>query len=278
MVVRVAVGQTNPQINNRDLNLQRLASLTREAAMSSARLIVFPECALTGYCYTSKEEALAQAEVIPGPSSETLIDVAQETGTFIVFGLIERTSNSLFNSAALIGPEGIVGVYRKTHLPLEGVDRFVAPGPGPFEVHETPIGRIGVLICYDMRFPEPARILALQGAEIIVHPTNLPPEGSPQPDFIYHARAAENRVWIVSADRVGTERGVRFIGRSAIVDPTGKSVANGDEHSEELILADIEPAMARLKDLVIVPDQYELHTFADRRPDLYSSLAAGLRN
>lgn len=273
-VVAVAAAQTCPKINERERNLGEMSFWAQEAVNKHARLVVFPECSLTGYNYVSRDEALEQAEPLPGPASAHLVDVAVELDIYIVFGLIERSGDRLYNSAALIGPEGIVGVYRKTHLPWEAVDRFVDKGDGPFSVFDTSIGRIGILICYDMRFPEPARILALQGADIIVHPTNLPPEGSPQPDYIYQTRAAENRVWIVSADRVGNERGVRFIGRSAIVDPTGKKVAEGSEDAEELVMAEIDPLYARTKDLIIVPEVYELHPFADRRPDLYGPLAS----
>lgn len=246
--------------------------LARDAAAKGANLIVFPECALTGYCFESREEVRGVAEPIPGPASDTISEVAKETGAYIIFGLVESIDDRLYNAAAVVGPEGLVGIYRKTHLPWEALDRFVDPGDLPFPVFETAVGRIGILICYDMRFPEPARILALNGADMIVHPTNLPFGGEMQPDLIYQARAAENRIWIISADRVGIERGVRFIGRSAIVDPSGERLAEGSREGEELILVDIDPTLARQKDLILAPKTYELHTFTDRRPDLYGAL------
>jgi predicted amidohydrolase len=189
---------------------------------------------------------------------------------------VEREAGVLYNSAALIGPGGLVGKYRKTHIPFQAVDRFVAPGDIPLSVFDTPLGRIGLLICYDLRFPEPARVLALAGVQIIANLTNLPPPGWPQPEFIFQARAAENRVWVVCADRVGEERGVRFIGRSAIVSPQGEKLAEADGVSEELLLADIVPAEADEKDLIIDPGVYEMHLLGDRRPDLYGALT-GLR-
>jgi predicted amidohydrolase len=234
---------------------------------------VFPECSLSGYCYTSLAEALMDAEPVPGPACERLARITAETGAYVVFGLIEREADRIFNTAALVGPEGFVGSYRKTHLPHHVVDNLVAPGDRWFPVFETAVGRIGILICYDLRLPEPARIMALAGADILVHPTNLPPAGHPQPDHMYRTRAAENSVWVVSADRVGTERGVRFIGRSAIVSPSGETVAEANDHAEELLVAEIEPALAREKDRVMTPRIYELHLFRDRRPELYGALA-----
>jgi predicted amidohydrolase len=164
--------------------------------------------------------------------------------------------------------------YRKTHIPFQAVDRFVTPGDIPLHVVETPIGRVGMLICYDLRFPEPARVLALSGVQIIANLTNLPPPGWVQPEFIFRARAAENRVWLVCADRVGTERGVEFIGRSAIVGPSGVTLAEAGESAEEMLVQRIVPSEADEKDLVFDPGVYEMHLLSDRRADLYGALTA----
>lgn len=274
--VTVAVAQTDPIIRDRAANLSVIEGMTRQAAAGGAQLILFPECALTGYGYATADEALEDAESIPGPATKQLAQLAAEVDIHIVFGMIERDGDRIYNSAAILGPDGLVGVYRKTHLPFEVLDRFAAPGDLGLPVFDTPLGRIGVLICYDLRFPEPARILALRGADIILHPTNLPYGGAPQPEFMYQTRAAENRVWVLSADRVGTERGITFIGRSAIVDPTGKRLREGSGESQELLMAEIEPASARNKDLIFEPGVYELHPFKDRRPDLYEELGKTL--
>ena len=276
----VAVAQIDPKMGDRDANLATIERLTREAAARNARLILFPECSLTGYGYVSLEEALADAESIPGPTIERVSGLARELGIHIVFGMVEREGDRVFNAAPFVGPEGLIGVYRKTHLPFEVLDRFATPGDVGLPIFDTDLGRVGILICYDKRFPEPARVLALKGADIILHPTNLPPGGAPQPEFMYQSRAAENRVWILSADRIGIERGVRFIGRSMIVDPTGSRLAEGSTDREELLVAEILPAAARQKDLVFDPGVYELHPFRDRRPELYGqvtqqSVAAG---
>lgn len=271
-LVTVAVGQTNPQMRDRAHNIAQIERMTCEATGKGARLIVFPECALTGYCYASREEAMEDAEPVPGPATEHFARIAAATNAYVVFGLVEKDGDQIYNAAAIVGPDGFVGKYRKTHLPFEVLDRYVRPGDLSFPIFETAIGRIGILICYDMRFPEPARILALSGADIILHPTNLPFGGAPQADYLYQARAAENRVWILSADRVGVERGVEFIGRSAIVHPNGTRLAEGGTENEELLIAEIEPALAREKDLIFTPGIYELHTFSDRRPELYGAL------
>src|SRR5262249_24628069 len=149
---------------------------------------------------------------------------------YAVVGLLERGADALYNSAALIGPEGVIACYRKAHLPGLGLDRLVAHGNTPFAVHDTPIGRIGLAICYDIRFPEPTRLLALQGAELVAFPSNWPSverlaPPSAIPDVLTRARAIENRVFLAVADRAGEERGSRFLGRSQLVDVFGKVVA-----------------------------------------------------
>jgi predicted amidohydrolase len=270
--VTVAAVQTDPRLGDVAGNLDRIASWIRRAANEGAELVVFPECAVNGYRYDSREEALRDAQTVPGPATDVLEGVAAETGVHIAVGIVERDGDRLYNCAALIGPDGFVTKYRKTHIPFQAVDRFVTPGDIPLHVVETPIGRVGMLICYDLRFPEPARVLALSGVQIIANLTNLPPPGWVQPEFIFRARAAENRVWLVCADRVGTERGVEFIGRSAIVGPSGVTLAEASESAEEVLR--IVPSEADEKDLVFDPGVYEMHLLSDRRADLYGALTA----
>jgi predicted amidohydrolase len=272
--VTVAAVQTDPRLGDVAGNLDRIASWIRRAANEGAELVVFPECAVNGYRYDSREEALRDAQTVPGPATDVLEGVAAETGVHIAVGIVERDGDRLYNCAALIGPDGFVTKYRKTHIPFQAVDRFVTPGDIPLHVVETPIGRVGMLICYDLRFPEPARVLALSGVQIIANLTNLPPPGWVQPEFIFRARAAENRVWLVCADRVGTERGVEFIGRSAIVGPSGVTLAEASESAEEVLVQRIVPSEADEKDLVFDPGVYEMHLLSDRRADLYGALTA----
>jgi predicted amidohydrolase len=272
--VTVAAVQTDPRLGDVAGNLDRIASWIRRAANEGAELVVFPECAVNGYRYDSHQEALGDAQSVPGPATDLLERVAAETGVHVAVGIVERDGDRLYNCAALIGPDGLVTKYRKTHIPFQAVDRFVTPGDIPLHVMETPIGRVGMLICYDLRFPEPARVLALSGVQIIANLTNLPPPGWVQPEFIFRARAAENRVWLVCADRVGTERGVQFIGRSAIVGPTGVTLAEASGSAEEMLVQRIVPSEADTKDLVFDPGVYEMHLLSDRRADLYGALTA----
>ncbi|MGH2451029.1 MAG: carbon-nitrogen hydrolase family protein, partial [Candidatus Limnocylindria bacterium] len=253
------VAQTAPRLGEPARNLDACLARLEEAAAAGCRLIVLPECATSGYMVASEEDAARAAEPIPGPSVEALERACASRGVHCVVGLLERDGDRLRNTAVLVGPEGLVGLYRKTHLPYLGVDRFVVPGEEPPNVFETPLGRIGIQICYDLRFPELTRALALRGAEIVVHPTNWPAAVRPLADFLTRARAAENRVFLLTANRVGREGGTEFFGRSQVVDLLGSRLAEAGEEREELVVAEIDPAKAREKDSVIVPGEYELH-------------------
>ena len=274
--VRVAVAQTAPELGANARNLDQVVARLEEATTQGARLVVFPECALSGYLLDNLDELERMAEPVPGPAIGRLAEVCAGREVYTVVGLLEKGAGAIYNSAALVGPEGLIALYRKTHLPGLGLDRFVAHGDIPFAVHETPVGRIGMAICYDIRFPEPTRLLALQGAEIVVFPSNWPSvQGvappSAIPDILTRARAIENRVFLAVADRAGEERGGRFLGRSQLVDVFGTVVAEAG--SEEVLLyADFDLALARQKDTVYTPGSFETHWFADRRPDLYGPL------
>jgi predicted amidohydrolase len=270
--MRVAVAQLDPKLGERQRNLEECVARLEEAVAAGAELLVLPECAISGYMFDSAEEALPFAEEIPGPSTEELAAACRRLGAWVVCGLLERDGDALRNSAVLVGPEGLVGTYRKTHLPFLGVDRFVVPGD-ELPVWDTPLGRIGIEICYDLRFPEVTRTLALKGAEIVCHPTNFPVAARIQTELITVARAAENRIYLLTANRVGKERWGEFCGWSQIVDPYGARLAEAGETAEALLVADVELEKARDKDYVI-PGEYELYLFGHRRPELYGSLVA----
>ena len=277
MAITVAAAQLNPTIGDKRANLDRAEQAIREAAGRGAQLIVLPECALTGYVFDSLDDAMPHAEPIPGPSTDTLAGVTRELGAYAVVGLLERADGVLYNSAIFLGPDGFVAKYRKTHILHLGVDRFTTPGSIPFAVHDTPLGRIGILICYDLRFPQPARVLALRGAQIIALPTNWPVGADIQPDALTRARAAENHVFIVAADRVGTERGGGFIGRSQIIAPFGRVLTEASRSEVETIVVEIDPERATSKHIVNRPGEYEMDYFADRRPELYADIAEPAR-
>ena len=270
--ILAGIAQTNPAIGQVEANLERCLALISEAGGKGVNLVVFPEAALTGYCFSHLKEALAIAPAFPGPADEALASACRRANLYAVVGSLERSGDRLYNTALLLSPSGLVGKYRKTHLPYLGADRFAQPGDLGLRVYDTEVGRLGLLICFDMRLPEPCRVLALGGAEIIAIPTNWPTGAEANTHFILRARAAENRVYILGADRVGEERGTRFLGRSQIADPTGQVLAEGSEDGEEGILARISPARARNKRLVNIPGQYELDFFGSRRPELYEPI------
>lgn len=268
--MRVAVAQTEPRLGENERNLEVCLGRLEEAAKEGAQLLVLPECAIPGYMFDSAEEALPHAEEIPGPSTEILARECHRLDMHGVCGLLERDGEVLHNAAALIGPDGLIGTYRKSHLPFLGVDRFVVAGD-ELPVYETPLGRIGIEICYDLRFPEATRTLGLHGADLVAHPTNFPLAARLQTEFITRARAAENRVYLLTANRVGKERWAEFCGWSQIVDPHGERLAEAGADEEVLLFADYDVQRARDKDYVI-PGEYELYLFEHRRPELYGAL------
>ena len=268
--MRVAVAQVEPKLGEKEHNLAMCFARLEEAAAQGVELAVFPECAIPGYMWDSAEEALPYAEEIPGPTTEAFERECARLNIHAITGLLEREGDALYNAAILVGPDGLVGSYRKTHLPFLGVDRFVTPGD-EFKVFDTALGKIGLIICYDLRFPEVTRTLALAGADIVALPTNFPMAARLQCEIIAPARAAENRIYLLVANRVGKERWGEFCGRSQIVDPFGNRLAETDVTTETLLVADVDLEKARDKDYV-VPGEYELYLFGHRRPDLYGAL------
>src|SRR4029079_4831901 len=262
--MRVAVAQMEPMLAETERNLDAALERLEEAAQQGAQLLVLPECAIPGYMYDSAEEALPYAEEIPGPTTEAFERECARLGVHAITGLLERDGDALYNAAILVGPEGLVGSYRKTHLPFLGVDRFVTPCD-ELKTFDTAIGRIGVIICYDLRFPEVTRTLALQGADIVCLPTNFPMAAKVQTEVITLGRAAENRIYLLCANRVGKERTGEFCGWSQIVDPYGKRLAEAGETEEGLARHDGEAEKGERNDYV-VPGEYELYLFGHRRP------------
>jgi predicted amidohydrolase len=269
---KIAAVQMDCKLADRGRNLEALQMHLREAAGRGARLTIFPECALSGYCYESKDEAWPHAEPIPGPSTAALAAECQKLGVWAVVGMLEASGRDLFNSCALVGPEGIAGSYRKIHLPFLGVDRFTLPGDRPFAVHDLGGLKLGITICYDASFPEAARCLMLLGADLVVLPTNWPTGAVSTVKYLVQARALENRIYYAAADRIGEERGCRFIGQSRIVDVSGELLAVTETDQPTILYADIDPERARNKRIVHIPGKYELHRTAHRRPEMYGAI------
>jgi predicted amidohydrolase len=271
--MKIAGVQMDVVFGDREANLARIGERLRETASAGAQLTVFPECAVPGYCFDSLAEARGHAEPVPGPSTVRLAELCRECRVYAVVGLLEADGERLFNAAVLVGPAGVVGLYRKVHLPYLGVDRFTTPGDRPFAVHSADDVRVGMTICYDAAFPEAARVLALEGADLIALPTNWPPGAECTADYLINARALENNVYYIAVNRVGQERGFRFIGQSKICDPRGHVLAEARHTDEAVLYAEVDAAFARQKHIVRVPGKHEIDRFADRRPEMYGRIA-----
>jgi predicted amidohydrolase len=253
-------------------NLERIGRSIGEAAAGGAKLVIFPECAATGYCFESIAEARAHAQPVPGPITQSLQQQCRQHDCFVICGMLEAAGDKIFNAAVLVGPDGVIGSYRKVHLPYLGIDMFTAYGDRPFAVHEAGGVRIGMLICYDASFPEATRCLALAGADLVVLPTNWPPGSECVAQSTIRTRANENGVYFAAVNRVGTERGFPFIGMSSICAPNGDVLAAPTGTREEIFYADIDPERARRKRMIRVPDKHEIDRFGDRRPEMYGPL------
>jgi predicted amidohydrolase len=270
--MKIAGVQMDVALMDVDRNLERMIAKLREATANGAKLTVFPECALSGYCYGSLAEARPYAQTIPGPATEKMRAACAELGAYAIFGMLEPDGPRMYNAAALVGPAGVIGSYRKVHLPYLGIDMFTSHGDRPFAVHDAGELRVGMNICYDASFPEASRTLALLGADLIALPTNWPPGAECTAACIINARGLENAVYFIAVNRVGTERGFEFIGRSKIVDTNGETLVEASAANEEIIYADIDTARSRRKHIIRVPGKHEIDRLADRRPQMYGLL------
>ncbi|WP_457741691.1 nitrilase [Thermococcus sp.] len=260
--MKVAYAQMEPLLLEPEKNYSGAERLVKEAAEKGAKLVVLPELFDTGYNFENKEEVESVAGQIPdGPTTEFLIELARSLDVFIVAGTAEKDERGgLYNSAVMVGPRGYIGKYRKIHL-FYREKLFFQPGNLGFHVFNIGIAKVGVMICFDWFFPESARTLALKGAEIIAHPSNLVMPYAPRAMPI---RALENRVYTITANRIGEERGLRFIGKSTIASPKAEVLAMGSEDSEEVGVVEINLEVAREKRINEMND-----VFKDRRPEHY---------
>ncbi|HHL40538.1 MAG TPA: acyltransferase [Deltaproteobacteria bacterium] len=260
--MRAGFVQTSPRFGDVDRNVE---DALRRIRRVEADLVVLPELFSTGYAFASGREARGLAHRVPGPVTDALCAVAAEKGLHIVAGLAERAGRRVYNSAVLVGPDGLKALYRKAHLFRDETAVF-SPGDTPFEVHDIGAAKVGLMICFDWIFPEAARTLALRGAEILCHPSNLV---LPYCPAAMVTRCIENRVFAVTANRVGSEERsgageLRFIGKSQVVAPDGSVLVRASSTRPETRIVEVDPALARHKKITPVND-----LFADRRRDLY---------
>lgn len=274
--VRVSVVQFDPQVgtDHRSANLRRSLELATEAVNGGANLIVLPELSSCGYFFANRQDAFDHAEVIPnGPSVRAWIDFACRHRVYLAAGLNEIDGRQLFNTALLLGPDGLIGKYRKAHLwNLEKL--WFTPGNTGFPVFDTLIGRIGLLICWDIWFPEVPRILSQQGADIICSLNNwawtpaplFDEAGKCMASYLTMTAAHVNNVFIAAASRIGEERDARYLGCSLIAGTNGWPIGKvASANREEILYADIDLSSARS-----APIWNSLNDLQrDRRVDLY---------
>ncbi len=256
--VKVAAAQTSPLMFDNAYNLAVMLARLDEAAQNGASLVAFPELSLTAYKYADSGEAMQYAEQVPGPSTDQMAARAGERGVYAVFGLLEKEGRDVFDTVVLVGPEGYIGKYRKIHEGFQSESLVFTRGTEPPPVFATTIGRIGLADCYDGAFPETARLLALQGADIMVFIYNE--SGAVWRDYVL-SRATESNAFVVAPNRIGAERFSSFNGGSFIGAPGFQILASAGAAAEQIIYADL--------DLGLLGDA----PYAHRRPELYGALA-----
>lgn len=265
-MLKVGFYQFRPQFGNVQRNLQKVVNALRQ---TEADIIVLPELAFTGYYFKNRAEAKSLAEdPKSSPTVARLVALCQDRDFFLVAGFAEKKRDKIFNSALLLGPTGLIHTYRKLHLFNEEKVWF-DPGDTPLSVQKVRGINIGIMICFDWIFPEVTRTLAVLGADIICHPSNLVMSYCQSAML---TRCLENNVFAVTANRFGADKRpqgeLRFTGKSQIVAPKGKLLHRAASQREELLIAEIDPRLAR--DKKITGRNQLLH---DRRPQFYRLLS-----
>ncbi len=262
--MKVACIQTSPVFGDIKKNVD---DAVRKISRIDADLVVLPELFSTGYQFRDKKEALSLGEdAQTGYASTMLSDLAKKKKMHIVAGINERAGKKVYNSAVLVGPKGLSGLYRKGHL-FWNEKKIFAPGDTELDVYDIGKAKIGLMVCFDWIFPEVARTLALRGADILCQPSNLVLPYCPQAMI---TRSIENRVYSIVANRVGTEeriKGVRldFIGQSEVVSPDGAVLWRAGGRKEVSKVVEIDPRLARNKSITPMNN-----LFKDRREDLFA--------
>lgn len=261
MKAKVSVIQFQPIIADPEENIRRLEPLFE--AVQRSRVVVLPELSNAGYNFKGYDEAFQYSEIIGkgGIFQDYLIGEATKRNIFIVSGINERDGDRLFNSAILVGGSGIIGKYRKAHLFMNEKDIF-QKGDAGFPVFDLGGFKIGMMICFDYLFPEPWRMMAQQGADLICHPSNLLTMNAHR---CLPGLSLMNRIYIATANRFGTERNITFSGLSVISDPTGNILVTASPDKAEIISSDIDTELSRNKMITA-----RNHVFDDRRPEIYT--------
>jgi len=266
--IRLALAQISSKRENKNENLRKIEKLTLKAKEQGADLVIFPEMSLTGYVVLDQVYELA--ETIPGPSTQKIGALAKKTGMHIIFGmpeLSEKTQATIFNTAVLVGPQGLIGNYRKMYLPTHSVfeeKRYFRPGYEP-AAFQTDLGNIGLTICYDVFFPEVYRLTRLKGAQLMVCISASPAVRRGYFEILTSARALENTAFLAYVNLSGVEDGLQFWGGSRLVCPTGDVVAKAKYDEEDFMVCEVDYSDLRTAETFIP-------TLRDLRPELFDKL------
>lgn len=266
--VSVALAQISCKVGDKNYNLRKMERYVKQARKKQANLIVFPELALTGY--VCRDLVYELAEPVPGPSIQQLEAIAKEENMHIVLGMLEKSSKAkavLHNTAVLISPEGFIGKYQKMHLPTHSVfeEKRYFRGGYQTPVFDTSIGKLGLIICYDVFFPEITRLLRLKGAQLVICVSASPSVRRGFFEVFTAARALENTMFLAYVNLVGIEDGLQFWGGSRMIAPSGKIIVQAKYDEEDMVVTQINYSdMDRVG--VFVP------MLRDLRPELFDSL------
>ncbi len=266
--IKIALAQISSKRSGKTENLSKIEELTYKAKKQSADLVIFPELALTGYVI--RDQIYELAETIPGPSTQRVEAIAKESSMHVVFGMpevSEKTKATLFNTAVFVGPNGYIGKYRKMYLPTHSVfeeKRYFRPGYQT-EVYDTPLGKIGFCICYDLFFPEVVRLARLKGAQLIISISASPAVRRSYFEILTAARALENTAFLAYVNLVGVQDGLQFWGGSRLVSPTGDLIAKAKYDEEDFVLCDVNYNDIRSAETFIP-------TLRDLRPEIFDEL------
>jgi len=262
--MRVSFVQFAPTLGDPELTRERIKVLAK--GFGDSDLVVLPELANSGYAFDSQKQAHSLAEEShSSPFVDMLIGLCRKNNQHIVTGLCERAGDRLYNSAVVVNARGVISTYRKLHLFMNEKDVFE---PGDLGLPICTVGdcRVGLLICFDWRFPEVWRILSLKGADLVCHPSNLVTPGLAQ--RVTPVYALVNKLFIVTANRTGTEGPLTFTGLSQTVDPHGEVLAKASAVEEVVRTVTVDVALARDKQVTA-----RNHLLEDRRPDCYKALS-----
>jgi len=265
---KLALAQISCRQADKNANLKKIEETVAKAKKQGATLVIFPELSLTGYVI--RDQLYEMAETIPGPSTDTITSLAKKTKTYIIFGmpeLSEKTQATIFNTAVLIGPQGVIGKYRKMYLPTHSMfeeKRYFRPGYQAATL-DTALGKIGLIICYDIFFPEVCRLTRLKGAQLIVCISASPAVRRTFFETLTTARAMENTAFLAYVNLVGVEDGLQFWGGSRLIGPQGRILAKAKYDEEDMVIGEVDYSDLRSVE-TFVP------ALRDLRPELFDKL------